>query len=288
MQIQHVILTRFNIPTEGAEAIRRASPGWLEGRFDLFERFCLPSVKAQIEQDFTWVMYFDIATPERFKEKVRAYTQACPNLRPYYGALADFAMPRILQSVRDFASPNDWILTSKLDCDDALARDYTKRVRGAARPGTREVLNITDGYIYNGGRIFRQLHESNAFASASEGYDDLKTIFGAWHTQLSLIAPVRQIPGPGWLQVVHGQNVSNKVRGSLVATVKARDIFALDDSVEFAKVSRLDVLRDAYIQEPLRSLRDAGVNAAKTVLGQRGTAMASTVVARMTAPRRAR
>ena len=45
--LDHVILTRFNLPTGGVEGIMRAREGWLRERIDLFERYCAPSVAAQ-------------------------------------------------------------------------------------------------------------------------------------------------------------------------------------------------------------------------------------------------
>ena len=40
--IDHVLLTRFNLPSAGAEAAIRNRKGWLEHRIVLFERYCLP------------------------------------------------------------------------------------------------------------------------------------------------------------------------------------------------------------------------------------------------------
>ncbi|WP_299134485.1 glycosyltransferase [uncultured Amaricoccus sp.] len=61
-EFTHVIQTRFNMPSPGRESQIRARPGWLAGRFELFERYCLPSIAAQSLKDFHWVIYFDAAT----------------------------------------------------------------------------------------------------------------------------------------------------------------------------------------------------------------------------------
>ncbi len=56
--VQHFLFTRFNLRNESWNSTKNANPvlteEWLEKRFDLFERFCLPSVKAQINQNFRW------------------------------------------------------------------------------------------------------------------------------------------------------------------------------------------------------------------------------------------
>ena len=61
--IDHVILTRFNLPTAGVESLVRAQEGWLRDRQVLFEKYCLPSVKFQTRQDFSWIVYFDTQSP---------------------------------------------------------------------------------------------------------------------------------------------------------------------------------------------------------------------------------
>ncbi len=43
--VDHVFLTRFNLPSAGFESMVRAKQGWLQNRVELFERFCLPSLR---------------------------------------------------------------------------------------------------------------------------------------------------------------------------------------------------------------------------------------------------
>ena len=73
MDFGHVILTRFNVATPGREAAFRNLPSWLENRFDLFERNCLPTVAGQTSRNFKWLVYFDPATPAAFKAKIESY-----------------------------------------------------------------------------------------------------------------------------------------------------------------------------------------------------------------------
>ncbi|MEM1060752.1 MAG: glycosyltransferase, partial [Planctomycetota bacterium] len=61
-QIRHVILTRFNLRSSGREAKYRATAGWMDERFDLFEKFTVPSINAQTDQDFVWFVFFDAET----------------------------------------------------------------------------------------------------------------------------------------------------------------------------------------------------------------------------------
>ena len=74
----HVIMTRFNMPTPGRESHIRSRPGWLAGRFELFERYCLPSIAAQTTRDFHWVVYFDVETPPEFRARIEACRAVFP------------------------------------------------------------------------------------------------------------------------------------------------------------------------------------------------------------------
>jgi len=41
----HVLLTRFNLPSKGFEGMITAKEGWLTDRIALFEFYCLPSAE---------------------------------------------------------------------------------------------------------------------------------------------------------------------------------------------------------------------------------------------------
>ncbi|WP_447647058.1 glycosyltransferase [Nocardioides zeae] len=57
----------------------------------------------------------------------------------------------------------------------------------------------------------------NAFCSVHEPWEGAVTCWTDWHNRLAHHMPVEVLGGhPGWLQVVHGHNVSNRVRGRLV------------------------------------------------------------------------
>ena len=68
----HFLITRFNLNLY--ERDKHAAPTrtarWLEHRFEVFERYCLPSVAAQTATDFRWLCLFDAATPEPYRRRV--------------------------------------------------------------------------------------------------------------------------------------------------------------------------------------------------------------------------
>ncbi len=46
---------------------------WMQHRFRMFEDFCYPSVRAQTNTNFTWLVLFDASTPEKYKERIAQF-----------------------------------------------------------------------------------------------------------------------------------------------------------------------------------------------------------------------
>lgn len=84
--MKHFILTRFNIRLWNQDKFRQPvlSLEWLEQRFDVFERFCLPSVSGQVCKDFVWVVLVDSMTPQVYKDRMESYRDVCPQFVPVY------------------------------------------------------------------------------------------------------------------------------------------------------------------------------------------------------------
>lgn len=226
--MQHVVLTRFNCRF-GADWTKTAvDPAWLAPRFDLFERYCLPSVLAQQCQAFLWLIFFDAETPEPFASRAAALAHG--NIRPQFvGTLTGELIRTAIR--KQIADNQTHVITTRLDNDDGLASDFIGRVQAAFVPRDhKEYLNVTEGFILSDRRLYRWRHPHNAFVSLVE--PTAGPIEGVWtvpHTQIARHAPVRQIAGgPGWLQVIHGANVSNKVRGKRSSPEELGPNFILD------------------------------------------------------------
>ncbi len=213
----HVILTRFNLATPGRESAIRNQPGWLAGRFELFERYCLPTLAAQkgvSAGGFRWIVYFDDGTPEPFRARIEACRRVAdfhPFFTPIFPGEQWGISARAVLAAEGRAAP--WLLSTRLDNDDGLAVDFVGRVQAAvaAAPPRRAAFNLTNGYVFDGRRAYAHAHPSNAFASLLEPWETARTVSDVQHMDLAAAGPVVQVGGPGgWLQVVHGGNVSNK------------------------------------------------------------------------------
>lgn len=270
--IHHVFLTRFNLPSAGVESRIRQQDEWLPRRVELFERFCVPSIRSQSNQNFSWLIYFDPQSPSWLRERTVRYA-ADGLCTPIFRESVD--RDQLLSDIRSgIESERPVLITTNLDNDDGLATDFVERLQSVRTPHSRAAVYLANGLIRNPEALYLRRDRRNAFCSVRESAIDPVTCWSDWHNLLGRSMPVVELGGsPAWLQVVHGENVSNRVRGRLVSPARYRQSFGalLDDST--APTQRRLVV-DRLIEGPRRACREAFRAIAKwiimTVLGKNG------------------
>ncbi len=126
--VDHVLLTRFNLPSTGMEGVIRAREGWLRNRVELFERYCAPSVAGQT-RPVTWIIYFDPEGPRWLMDRLAPLVDR-GLFRPI--PRASVSREELLSDIRaSVPSPRRHLLTTNLDNDDGLAVDFSERVTSA-------------------------------------------------------------------------------------------------------------------------------------------------------------
>lgn len=255
MATEHVFVTRFNLPTGDSEGLIRAKEGWLTERFSLFCRYTAPSVMAQ-SSPTRWIVYIDPESP--------AWLPTCLREMGSAGLMTVVARTRVLKEdlVDDIGrvidSHTDRVVTTNLDNDDAVARDFCERVLlVASQPGPAAIF-IDSGIVLHRTRAYLHVDRANAFRSVVCDTPPSLTCWEDWHTRLHLHMPTRHVVGhPGWLQVIHGRNVSNRVRGRLTSSTDFEDLFPglLDDVIE---PPRWELTVDRVLRRPVRYVRDSG------------------------------
>ena len=282
-EIDHVILTRFNLPTLGAESVIRAQEGWLRTRVALFEKYCVPSVLAQSDRDFTWIIYFDPESPSWLTELIERY-RSDGVFEPVFRA--SVSNSELIADIRRITGAGgSELLTTNLDNDDGLAVDFVDRLHTARRDTASAAVYLSRGLIKSPTGLYLRTDHHNAFCSVREAWDAPKTCWFDWHDLLPKHFPVQELAGaPGWLQVVHGTNVSNRVHGTLVDPSGYRTLFPalLDD----ARVpARGELLRDRMLTSPARVIGDAvrlnGKRLLRAMLGKEGLDRVKVTVARL-------
>jgi len=253
MTVDHILLTRFNLPTAGVEGVIRAREGWLRNRVELFERYCAPSVAAQT-RPVGWIIYFDPESPRWLLDRLAPLVDR-GLFRPIYRA--SVSPEELVTDLRETVpSPQGHLLTTNLDNDDGLASDFSERVTATPCPHDRAALYVTCGLVKSPRGLFLRRDPVNAFPSVREGWDAPVTSWGEYHNEFPRVMPALQVDGgPGWLQVVHGENVSNRVRGRLVSPGAYAGRFGamLDD---VAEPSRQERWKDQLLYRPGRLVRD--------------------------------
>ncbi len=258
----HVFLTRFNMPANRVEA-SIFSDEWLRERVELFERFTVPSVRAQDADRVGWLVFLDDRSPGWLKSRM-AELESEGLLRPHYldGPLAREELTAFVRDVvADLTGPEDTrVVTSNLDNDDGLAHNFASRLRAAAEHApTPAALYLVTGLIHHLDEVYLRNDADNAFGAV---VDDLtnpeyRTCWAEWHNRLAQIMPSVDVADgqPAWLQVVHGRNVSNRVRGRISDPRLHRSTFPglLED---LRAPTRGAVLRDTLVRRPVRLVRD--------------------------------
>jgi hypothetical protein len=187
----------------------------------LFRQFTFPSLAWQSRMPDAWLVFFDEGTPEATRDEFRQLAAELPLIHIEY--CGELTQQLVIERVRRIIAPTaDWVLTTRLDNDDALHRRFIETVQSHARPGVREFINPTYGLILANGRLYRQRDYSSPFITLSEPVSDCRTVWMDQHTLLARHGPVRQFALPdAWIQVVHGGNLVNQIRGVLISPTDA-------------------------------------------------------------------
>jgi hypothetical protein len=260
--VDHVLLTRFNLPSLGAESVLRAKEGWLRDRVELFEQYCLPSVRAQKNQNFHWIIYFDPQSPSWLRARIAEHGSVYTPI--FRESVTNAELIDDMRSV--VGTQRSELITTNLDNDDGIAYDFVDRLQSASTPYPRTAIYLRNGLIKNSSMLYFRSDRMNAFCSVREGWDDPRTCWTDWHNLLANSMPIVVVDcPPTWLQVIHGTNVSNRVRGRLVSPTgyKSRFPGLLD---ELAVPSPGERVRDLLLARPRRLVRESGRAAAKGVV----------------------
>lgn len=228
MLARHFILTRFNLLlwNKDKEGKKVRTETWLEHRFDLFERYCLPSIIGQTCQDFQWIVLFDSTTPEKYKERIAEYQKKCSQLIPVFVRpeggrnFAQIFRDEVVKRVQEFkcSKSSSRVLTTYLDNDDALNERFVEDIqRRADELPDRTFITYDNGYqlFTDYSYMMRIRYPRNHFMSVVESGEPatLKTIYGyGSHYYVEKIegAKVEHVKKlPMWCEVIHEKNMGN-------------------------------------------------------------------------------
>lgn len=211
----HFILTRFNVKVTKKNRPHHIhlDKEWLAKRFDIFERFCYPSVKGQSQRNFRWLVCFDIDTPDIFKQKIQKYAEWDQFIPIFVTSVFNDNEPAPEEVrkalVSNMEKPTEYILTTRLDTDDAIAKDFVQRLQHNFQLQDLLSFNFSYGYVIYQGKVYlRRYAEGNPFISLVEKTDNLKGAFRLTHHKLHTLNKMNCIKGkPAWLQMLNENNI---------------------------------------------------------------------------------
>ena len=150
-QFTHYLITRYNVPLEGwhvdRSGITTRDENWLKHRLHLFAAYCVPTILAQSEKNFTWLIYCDKDTPKNHLIEIQRVltpvTQAKIRLAgDYFECMRD-----IDQHLAGSETP--FVITSRVDNDDGLGIHYMKTIQSHFIPEDKLIINLLNGNGYH-------------------------------------------------------------------------------------------------------------------------------------------
>lgn len=209
----HLLITRFNLKWGYEPVDSKYSDDWMRERIALFERYTLPSVQRQTNDDFRWIILLDEERCRRFPGIVELIERSgyvpmfCEHLR--------FAVPQI----RDYVSALgdvEHVATSRLDSDDVLHPDYIADLKAQFRRSSEPrylvdfpfVAVMSDSTGKYGIRAYWRF--PSAFLTLVEPFDQgSRTAIGFDHFKLRGVYPEYLMDSIRTMIVAHGNTVRN-------------------------------------------------------------------------------
>ena len=215
----HFVVTRFEVdlgrkfrddhlgPPPGSDERLRA-------RFELFRDVCVPSMQRQTVQDFTWLLFCDESRRSTIDPFLTTFPPGTFEVVYLDEIFTHHVVARHLEE-RAIERP---LITTRLDCDDALPPDHVESVQAAvrSRPGRTEFLTFPVGFQHaqNCGAWYLTYTANNGFVSFVEQGGTLDTVYCVGHEMVASRAPLRVVSWkPGWVVLAHGANLSSRADG---------------------------------------------------------------------------
>lgn len=171
----------------------------------MFTRWCVPSVRNQRTSFDGWLVLVAEGFPLASRREIES-------VLPRFARVLEIPEAETFSSTleRYFRKLDTEIITSRLDADDAIARDFSATVRRSSLPG--RVLNLRHGYQYflhSGGLLHRDL-KSNPFISFRS--KDGRHVYSLGiHSRVGSIVPVDELwtSRPMYLKIAHNRNTAH-------------------------------------------------------------------------------
>lgn len=241
MAFQHYLITRFNLRNPKWDVTKNnetlLTDEWMEHRMWLFGNFCFPSVAAQTNKDFTWLIYFDVTTPTKFQEEIAKMIEGQPNIRTFFiDGMPDF-YPQIQKLIAEETTDKPYLITSRIDNDDCIHKNFIGEVQNQFKSQDYQAIDVIKGYslqIKPTIMLGKKEHIFNPFISLIEKNESPKTVWFSDHNMWKKETRITQIKDKRlWMSIIHEKNKVNEFDGyDDVKWIDIRNSFVLSGQMD--------------------------------------------------------
>lgn len=218
---KHYLITRFNLKNPDWDVTKNnetlLTDEWMEDRMWLFENFCFPSVAAQTNKNFNWLIFFDTSTPEKYKKAIAELVSSRANIKAFYiNGMPEF-YPAIQQFISEDSKGSPYLITSRIDNDDCIHKNFIDEVQHKFKSQDYMAVDIIQGYSLQVKPRFilgKKEHIFNPFISLIEKNESPKTVWFNDHTLWKKETRITQITDKRlWMSIIHEKNKVNEFDG---------------------------------------------------------------------------
>ncbi|WP_430934252.1 glycosyltransferase [Saccharicrinis sp. 156] len=275
---KHFVLTRFNIKLDGFATMDKnnnpvLTDEWLEERFYLFEKYCLPSLINQSCKEFIWFVLFDIDTPERFLERIKKYEMEFPQFKPFFMENGDYATIKKefnRQMIKYFDEDTEYVITSRIDNDDSFHKDYIGDVQKQFVKQKDIFISFIYGLQYDikTNVLARKLSKNNHYISRVERLNTagIQTVLTYNHYHIDETGEVVYLDNrnkPMWLEIIHEGNIKNVLNNTSLPLFFGKGIntfkVELNISISNTAYAMLGYIKLRFLLARMKVLQTLGV-----------------------------
>lgn len=218
---KHYLITRFNLKNPDWSTTKNKelllTEDWMTHRLELFKNFCLPSVLAQQNKNFKWLIFFDTSTEDKFKTIIDQLLIKHDIIRHFYVEGMPEFNPSIKHFIKEDAKEADFIISSRLDNDDCIHRNFIAEIQKQFKQQQFMAIDVVKGYslqIAPEYMLGKKEHVFNPFLSLIEAKNNFQTIWKTDHNLWKKENRIIKIKHKRlWLSVIHNKNKVNEFDG---------------------------------------------------------------------------
>lgn len=238
---QHYIVTRFNLKMNWSAAkngMTLLGESWMNERFELFMKYCLPSVVHQTNRNFKWLVYFDTDTSPYYRNKIEELEKQYAVFEPRYIPHHDYFLSDLDAYVRDHKSRDTThVITTRLDSDDVLHERAIAKIQDLYTSQDFQVINFQTGIRF---QLEPQIQlaefewRTGPFLNVIEKIKSDKRIVTGYSQRHDFYVKdyevIQVTEQPYWTQLIHDTNHTSVLQGKPIANLSVLAPFHINTS----------------------------------------------------------